>query len=310
MAAFQKLCREKGLALVEDCAEALASKNAAGYLGTQSDAGCFSFAPTKVITSGQGGFILTRRQEMRDNVVRLKDHGTAVAVERRAPGHRLQFQGHRSSGRAGDVAVEEAGEAHRARPAKWMRAILPGSRSSPELKFPERPRHGGYLMWPDFKMERRDELVKHLLDHGITPRPFWPALHMQPAYASNEAYPGATDATRHACWLPCSPAITNEQIDRVIQTIRAFLQEMSDSKTPTQPQRIAIFSRYNLAEQYDLAAEFEGMLKDLAGRSPVLHLSLRGHPRNARTSRQTSRVEELPLRIDRHSPRDILSSRS
>ena len=80
---------------------------------------------------------------------------------------------------------------------------------------------------------------------------------------------------------------------------------MSESKTSTPPKRIAIFSRYNLAEQYDLAAEFEGMLKELAGRSPVLHLSLRG-TREPPNIPANVRVEELPLRIDRHSPRDIL----
>jgi glycosyltransferase involved in cell wall biosynthesis len=80
---------------------------------------------------------------------------------------------------------------------------------------------------------------------------------------------------------------------------------MSDSQTSSQPKRIAIFSRYNLAEQYDLAAEFEGMLKNLAGRSPVLHLSLRG-TRDLPSIPANVRVEELPLRIDRQSPRDIL----
>ena len=73
--ALDVLARDKGLILVEDAAEALASRNAKGFLGTQSEAGCFSLAPTKVITTGQGGFVLTREQETRDRLVRLKDHG-------------------------------------------------------------------------------------------------------------------------------------------------------------------------------------------------------------------------------------------
>lgn len=72
-----------------------------------------------------------------------------------------------------------------------------------------------------------------------------------------------------------------------------------------QTRRIAIFSRYNLAEQYDLAAEFEGMLKDLAAQSHVLHLSFRG-PRKTFSIPANLRVEELPLHIDRRSPRDVL----
>lgn len=221
LAAFQKLCREKGLALVEDCAEALASKNAAGYLGTQSDAGCFSFAPTKVITSGQGGFILTRRQDVRDNIVRLKDHGR---LSRASDVHPVTGFNFKVTDLQAALAISQWKklEPRIARAREIDARYTAGLKGLPELEFPARPAHDGYMMWPDFKMERRDELVKHLLDQGITPRPFWPALHMQPAYASSEAYPGAMDATKHACWLPCSPAITDAQIDRVILAIRGF----------------------------------------------------------------------------------------
>jgi perosamine synthetase len=224
MGAFQKICKEKGLKLVEDCAESLASKNAAGYLGTQSDAGCFSFAPTKVITSGQGGFILTRSQETRDNIVRLKDHGR---LSRSSDVHPVTGFNFKVTDLQAALAMSQWKKLEKriARAHEVDARYLAGLKDCSELNFPERPKHGGYLMWPDFKMERRNELVKHLLDRGIVPRPFWPALHMQPAYASNEPFPGATDATKHACWLPCSPAITNEQIDRVIETIRAFFKK-------------------------------------------------------------------------------------
>ena len=91
-----------------------------------------------------------------------------------------------------------------------------------EIEFTPRPGYGGHLMWPDFKTPRRDELCAFLSERGIMLRPFWPALHEQPAYASAEPYPGATDVAHHACWLPCSPTISNEQIARVIGAIRGF----------------------------------------------------------------------------------------
>lgn len=69
--------------------------------------------------------------------------------------------------------------------------------------------------------------------------------------------------------------------------------------------RIAIFSRYNLADQYDLAAEFQDMIKLLSGRADVLHLSLRG-PRQDVPVPHGVTVEELSLCINRESPRDIL----
>ena len=68
--------------------------------------------------------------------------------------------------------------------------------------------------------------------------------------------------------------------------------------------RIAIFSRYGLADQFDLAAEFKGMLEILASRHDVLHLSfhsIRPIP-NVPAGLQ---VRELRPMINRHSPRDV-----
>ena len=215
------LAKKHGAALVEDTAEGLGSRNAEGLLGTLSDAGCFSFAPTKIITSGQGGFILTRRQDVFDNIVRLKDHGRLSRASDVHPVTGFNFK-------VTDMQAALAMSQWKKLPQRIERSramdrlYVDGLKDIADLEFTPRPADGGYLMWPDFKCERRDELVKHLLANKITLRPFWPALHMQPAYGSTEAYPGATDATRHACWLPCSPGITDGQIERVIQCIRGF----------------------------------------------------------------------------------------
>ena len=223
MAAFRALAKEKGLALIEDAAEALASKNAAGYLGTQSDAGCFSFAPTKIITAGQGGFVLTHRQDVRDSLVRLKDHGR---LSRASDVHPVTGFNFKVTDMQAALAISQWKKLERriARSRAIDERYQSGLKDLREIEFTPRPAHGGYLMWPDFKTDRRDELAKYLIERDIVPRPFWPALHMQPAYASGEPYPGATDVTKHACWLPCSPAITDAQIDRVVQTIRGFFR--------------------------------------------------------------------------------------
>jgi len=68
--------------------------------------------------------------------------------------------------------------------------------------------------------------------------------------------------------------------------------------------RIAIFSRYNLTEQYGLAAEFEEMLKLLASRAKVFHISLRG-PHNEAVIPPGVEVNELPMLVDRAKPRDV-----
>ena len=69
--------------------------------------------------------------------------------------------------------------------------------------------------------------------------------------------------------------------------------------------RIAIFSRYGLADQYDLAAEFKGMLGRLAAHNEVLHLSFKS-VRPAHDVPAGVQVDELRLTINRDAPKDIL----
>ncbi len=221
LAALRDLAKEKGLLIMEDAAEALGSRNAEGWLGTLSEAGCFSFAPTKIITSGQGGFVLTRRQDLRDQLVRLKDHGR---LSRASDVHPVTGFNFKVTDLQAALILSQWKKlpARIARSRELDRLYREGLADVAEIEFTARDLQGGYLMWPDFKAARRDELVQHLLANKITPRPFWPALHTQPAYAIAGDFPGATEASRTACWLPCSPAITNTQVERIIQTIRAF----------------------------------------------------------------------------------------
>ena len=218
--ALRAIAKAKGIHLIEDAAEAMGSRNADGFLGAQSEAGCFSLAPTKTITSGQGGFVLTRSEAVRDGIIRLKDHGRLSRASDVHPVTGFNFKVTdmqaalaRSQFKKLDARIARAQEID----ARYVRGLS----DIRELVFTARPKEG-FLMWPDFKCKRRDELVAHLKSRGVTCRPYWPAIHTQPAYADSSAFPGAEEAVREACWLPCSPAITDAQIDFVVAETRKF----------------------------------------------------------------------------------------
>lgn len=69
------LAREHELAVIEDAAHALPSKYKGRYCGTLGDAGCFSFYATKTLTTGEGGMIITGRQDWADRARSLRLHG-------------------------------------------------------------------------------------------------------------------------------------------------------------------------------------------------------------------------------------------
>ena len=219
--ALRALATAHGLALIEDAAEAIGSRNADGWLGAQSDAGCFSLAPTKIITSGQGGFVLTSKQEVRDQLVRLKDHGR---LARNSDDHPVTGFNFKVTDLQGSLALSQ----WRKLTARIERARAIDQRYSEglagvgDVQLPVRPAHGAYLMWPDFVSRRRDDLVDALRRQGIVLRPCWPAIHTQGAYAAPDTFPGAREFSATSCWLPCAPAITDAQVDAVIHAIRVF----------------------------------------------------------------------------------------
>jgi perosamine synthetase len=75
--AVADLCRRRGLWLMEDAAHAHGSSHQGRSAGTFGVAGAFSFYPTKVITSGEGGMILTDDERVRDEALLHRDQGKA-----------------------------------------------------------------------------------------------------------------------------------------------------------------------------------------------------------------------------------------
>ena len=83
MQTILKIARKYHLDVIEDCAHALGSKYGKNYCGTFGKAGCFSFYPTKIITTGEGGMVSTNDSKIFKQVSLLKSHAMTVnAVDR------------------------------------------------------------------------------------------------------------------------------------------------------------------------------------------------------------------------------------
>ena len=79
-----RLAEERGLILIEDAAQSLGSRFPDGrHIGRAGKVGCFSFSMPKVVTTGQGGCVITDDDEVAFRLGRLKDFGRAAARGRR-----------------------------------------------------------------------------------------------------------------------------------------------------------------------------------------------------------------------------------
>jgi len=87
------LCNERGWFLIEDACQSFSSKHKDRYLGTYGDVGCFSLSPQKIITTGQGGFVVTDDDCIAKRIWELKNWGRdkAGVDEFRTSGFNFKF---------------------------------------------------------------------------------------------------------------------------------------------------------------------------------------------------------------------------
>lgn len=77
------IARKNNLLLIEDCAHALGSKLHKQHAGSFGDAGCFSFYPTKNITTIEGGMVITNSRKVAEHIRVLRNHGIAKSLSQR-----------------------------------------------------------------------------------------------------------------------------------------------------------------------------------------------------------------------------------
>ena len=93
-----QIAKENNLKIIEDCAHGIGSKIGEKHVGTFGNAGCFSFYPTKNITTIEGGMVITNSKELADKVRKKRNHGISRTLQNRY-----------SKGKPWDYDVEEPG---------------------------------------------------------------------------------------------------------------------------------------------------------------------------------------------------------
>ena len=80
---IKSIAKSHNLKIIEDCAHALGSKYKNKMCGNIGIAGCFSFYPTKVITTGEGGMLTTNNLQIHQKTVQLKNQGMNINANKR-----------------------------------------------------------------------------------------------------------------------------------------------------------------------------------------------------------------------------------
>jgi len=237
ISAARQLCESRGITIMEDAACALGSTYRGQPIGSHSDLVVFSFHPRKLITTGEGGMIMTSRQDFAEHMRRLREHAMTVSAADRHASHEPIIEAYPETGfnyRMSDIhaavglvqltrldaIVERRRDlAHR---YQEMLADIPGLLTVTDTPFGRTNFQSFWIVLPDDFPLTRDDLLRKMMKCGISARRGFMAAHLEPAYRdSRHGDLAVTEGlTRQSLILPLFHEITEGEQDQVVAILR------------------------------------------------------------------------------------------
>jgi dTDP-4-amino-4,6-dideoxygalactose transaminase len=226
MDAIRQVAAAAGIAVLEDAAQAHGARWRGRPVGSLSDAGCFSFYPSKNLGAlGDGGAVVTQDRALAERVRCLGNHGRALTARDRheVRGRNSRLDGLQAAILSSKLKRLDGWVENRRRVARAYRAAL----GDLPLAFQEEPRgamhsyHLAVLLTP-----QRERLRRHLADLGIATGVHYPVpCHRQPALASQAktVLKVAEQAAEEILSLPMYPHLSDEDVGRIVQAIGQVL---------------------------------------------------------------------------------------
>ena len=224
--AVSEICARHNLALIEDACQAHGAEldgKKAGSFGT----GCFSFYPTKNMTTGEGGIITTDDEEVAEKCRMLRNHGQA---ERYC--HTMLGYNYRMTELAAAIGLSQIKhlDVFNDRRISNARILTDGIKLVPGLTAPVVMPGNKHVfhqytirVTPDYPLTR-DELKDHLLSKGIGCAVHYPVpIHQQPYYRElgySCNLPVSEQASCEVVSLPVHPSVTRGELDYILEVLR------------------------------------------------------------------------------------------
>jgi perosamine synthetase len=221
-----EIARRHKLAVIEDAAEAHGALCRGKKVGALGDIGCFSFYGNKIITTGEGGMIVTNRKDLADRMRMLRDHG--MSREHRYVHPVLGYNYRLTNIQAAlGVAQMERIEAILTQKRQVASAYAAALQNIKGISTTAEEKWARSVFWLNnifvdegqFGMNR-DQLMQFLGKRSIDTRPLFPPIHQQPIYNTGEHLPIAEEASRRGLSLPSAVNLTLAEVERIAATIR------------------------------------------------------------------------------------------
>jgi len=230
MKAISEIASKHSLHVIEDACQSLGSTYNGKQTGSMGEIGCFSFYASKVLTSGEGGAIVTNSKELADRIRMIRNHGMLEGYDTRIFGLNLRMT--EISAAIAKVQMRKMKRMLQIR--RKNAAMLTKLLHSRDIKLLHGPdiilpkesdesRYNWYLY--TVAIENRDSVMKKLNSLGIGATVYYKTpVHRTPFYANSDlSLPNTEWAAAHVLSLPVHPLVSANDIKYIASTFMKIL---------------------------------------------------------------------------------------
>lgn len=229
---IMSIAQRRGLFVLEDAAEAHGAEYKGRRVGAIGDVATFSFFGNKIVTTGEGGMVITNDDALANKVRQLKGQGVD-------PNRRYWFPtigyNYRMTNVAAAIGLAQLEKVawhieRRREVANWYYARL---RGVPSLTLPAEKEWARNVYWMfsvvlgDKVRSSRDEVMARLLEQGIETRPIFYPMHILPPYrrsAKGQRFPVADRVSSRGMSLPTWAGLKEEDVEFVCEALKKCIK--------------------------------------------------------------------------------------
>ena len=233
------IAKADNLKVIEDCAHAIGTFHKSKHVGTIGNTGCFSFYPTKNITTAEGGMVITNSQKIAEKVRQLRSHGMTKSLKSRyaseypwifdiiTPGYNYRLDEIRAAlGISQLKRINKINELRKKASSYYHKNLqdIPGI-ILPDMVNDKTHSYHLYTIrvTKPYRLSR-NQLFKKLKNNGIRTTVYWMPIHEYTAYQKFVKKSNVINTTKtydEILALPLFPNISKKHQDNVIKVIKS-----------------------------------------------------------------------------------------
>jgi len=235
---IKRFSKQHKLTLIEDCAESIGATIGKRKTGTFGDLAIFSFAGNKVLTTGEGGAIITKSKKIYEKLKLIRSHGRQINSNyfqtNETPDYVSLGYNWRMSSMTAALGISQLGKLER---------LISKRRKNAHYLTSKLKKHSEIILPLDYKNHKsvfqlysiritsknlRNNLIKHLQKKGIMSKIFFEPVHLTKFYSNNinnkVSLPVTEKISQQVLTLPMYPGLTKKEIDFIGDSIDEFFE--------------------------------------------------------------------------------------